>query len=709
MKQLADTIWKEGGFRFFHRSTQSNLRFVYHCCQDQARERKLDCSGSRDTSTMTRFPCQSSLTMHPLLEDRILLLELRHRHHEPYFDRQLSTAATEFVDNLVETSTPAEIFRKLAASSVPEASLIPQYQVYYRWQKANMATWRRDPDPILSAKSFLCEKKGLYDHQTYASGSFEGIAFYIRRSITTLVSKSRELAMDATYGTNSSGMDLYSVLAEVDGAGIPLAYCFVQVAKSGDTRSQSNAGALSRLLNSFLRPLRDSGFKPAFFGVDKDTAEISAARLVWPEASIQLCYWHSKRAIRAKLKDSKKTNSQLRYFPDEAKKLIPELKICWGSLPTRRPDGEHRYGRCLCPSRAVQFEEKGRTETSTTQEQETVLRIFSRHFNSHPLIPDANGSYRTGDAIHRESAGEIYRWCYSRNYFRLWAYLWTNWYCPGQWELWARATNSTEIPKLKTTMIVESHWRRIKHDYLHRFNRPRIDLVVWILTSRVIPDAMIRMDILLNGGHRRVIASWRKAFKQEWKKLAARECDSDSCSRYHTNPQSWVCGCYAFLESRFLICHHLVHCFQPISKPVEFFAQIRRKTTAPFWVHKQLIPKSEFGVWQQVVEVDGGDDWESDVGSEAMESEAAQLQALESEAEDRQDDDASERIGQILLSAQKIHDDQKAKGNKRFLGEFAKTLNPLSKLIEEITSVQNQRSMPKTWAKYKEAATRYYK
>ena len=42
MKDLAEIIWKEGGFRFRYRATNSSLRFDYHCCQDQAHERELD-------------------------------------------------------------------------------------------------------------------------------------------------------------------------------------------------------------------------------------------------------------------------------------------------------------------------------------------------------------------------------------------------------------------------------------------------------------------------------------------------------------------------------------------------------------------------------------------------------------------------------------------------------------------------------------------
>ncbi|RKF54775.1 hypothetical protein OnM2_095010, partial [Erysiphe neolycopersici] len=46
------------------------------------------------------------------------------------------------------------------------------------------------------------------------------------------------------------------------------------------------------------------------------------------------------------------------------------------------------------------------------------------------------------------------------------------------------------IPVLKTTIIIESHWRKVKHDFLHRFSCPRIDLVSWVTTSRVAPQAI---------------------------------------------------------------------------------------------------------------------------------------------------------------------------------------------------------------------------
>ena len=156
---------------------------------------------------------------------------------------------------------------------------------------------------------------------------------------------------------------------------------------------QADPGATTNLLDQFLRPLCEAGFNPTFFGTDKDFSEISAIRQVWPNATIQLCYWHARRAIRSKLTSSRKTNTQGEYKPSDTQKLIPDLEICWGSIPTNRPNGDHRYERCTCLSRSEKFIPQGRMETASGDEQDTVLEIFSRHFNSHTLIPDQNGTY----------------------------------------------------------------------------------------------------------------------------------------------------------------------------------------------------------------------------------------------------------------------------------------------------------------------------
>jgi hypothetical protein len=66
-----------------------------------------------------------------------------------------------------------------------------------------------------------------------------------------------------------------------------------------------------------------------------------------------------------------------------------------------------------------------------------------------------------------------------------------------------------------------SSWRRIKNDFLHHFHKTRLDLLVWILTVQLAPAYYRKLDQLLeDNGRSQELASWRKAFKREWTKLA---------------------------------------------------------------------------------------------------------------------------------------------------------------------------------------------
>jgi hypothetical protein len=712
MRDLLDIIWKAGGYRFKHRRTsnRSDLVYEYYCCQDKSREEKPVAKGKRDARRTERLECESKLKLRPSLEDRTLALTLHHLPHSPYVDIHLSPAVLEFVNERVSTRTPSEIYQDLLKSGIPGVQSVAQHQVYYQWLQANAAMWKRDADPFLSAMSLLADSREAYDHDTYTSGRTRGLAIYIRRSMSMLASETKELAMDATYGTNNAGMELFAVLAELDGTGVPLAYLFLET-RLEDGEKNTDRGAVTHLLDQFLRPLKTSGFDPTFFGCDKDNSEIAAIQQVWPATTIQLCFWHAKRAIQTKLKDSHKTNTQNHYFPAEAQRLIPDLEICWGSLPIRRPDSVHRYGGCQCESRAEKFHEKGRLET-TMEERDTLLKMFSRHYNMHSLIPDHNGTYRSADTIHRECINEIYAWCRTRNYFRLWAYLFVNWYRPEQWKLWARSANNKEIPVLKTTMIVESHWRKLKHDYLHRFNRPRIDLVIWILTSRAIPQAIVRMEAIRNGDSRKGNASWRKQFKKQWKKDENKGAEPESIQRYHTNPALWTCACDAFLLSRFLICKHIVHCFEPVKDRVAFFSRIRRRRCQPFWVEKQLILHPEYRTSEITTDHNSSSysssdsDSESDLDPDALEED--KLVTIEDEPAEEVD---LEGFLSSMQSAIDICRGQKAKGNVKFVEAFmaAKGMNQIPKLVEEIRKLENKRTMPLTWTRNEHPATMYYR
>jgi hypothetical protein len=372
----------------------------------------------------------------------------------------------------------------------------------------------------------------------------------------------------------------------------------------------------------------------------------------------------------------------------------------------------------ICASPKEKFSPKGRVETSRSEEQETVLEIFSWHFNSHPLIPDHSGTYRSAEQIHRDSAKEMYFWCRSRGYVHLWAYLWINWYRSSEWILWARSANKTEIPVLKTTMIVESHWRKVKHDYLHRFNRPRIDVVTWVLLSRVIPSALTRMHSLLQKDHRMATASWRKDFKLEWKKVMSRVNNSEiSTLYYHTDPIRWVCACPSFLQSRFLFCKHILTCYEPIRNPVDFFRNVQRMRCSPFWVHPQLVLRAEHRRQANIL-----DDAQV-LQSESHNLDNGWLEEAEETEEDIDpaaisedllvdlDEDCEENLSRFESDLQRALDifrDQRAKGNSKFLDSFMSTCVKTQNLVQEITARENQQTMPRTWGAWKYMATMYY-
>lgn len=264
-------------------------------------------------------------------------VELYHTYHTPYIDIELSDEILGFINELVATRTPAEIYQSLQDSKIPGAQRTVQHQVYYQWQQANRKNWRRDDDQVVSAIRLLEELGDKYSHEVFTTANLRALAIYIHASISNLAQNTKEIAIDATFGTNNAGMDLFAVLAEFDGTGTPLAYLFVQ------KLAPAEAGAMTQVLVKFMEKIRFLGLEPSFVGCDKDKSEINAIQEVWPSAKVQLCFWHAKRAIRAKLHDSTKTESQKHYFPSEAKKLVPSLEICWGSHPTNRFDRQHRY------------------------------------------------------------------------------------------------------------------------------------------------------------------------------------------------------------------------------------------------------------------------------------------------------------------------------------------------------------------------------
>ena len=116
---------------------------------------------------------------------------------------------------------------------------------------------------------------------------------------------------------------------------------------------------------------------------------------------------------------------------------------------------------------------------------------------------------------------------------------------------------------------------------------PHCDLLVWILITKLAPSYHAKLDCLqVQNGQYRVLCSWRRNFKKEWRVLEKRRITPPVNDTYKPNVEKWICTCPAFATNRFLVCKHLVQEVEHV--PPIFFLKVRRHRTTPFWRHQTL-------------------------------------------------------------------------------------------------------------------------
>ena len=237
---------------------------------------------------MIQFDCNSKLRVRPSLDRRTLNLRFRHNKYREYDDFDIPSEVQAFIDERVLSHSPTEIHEKLKDSGLPNVKKILPHQVNYQWKQSNKNLWKRNDDQILSAGQLLDEHSKSYHYDSFRVENCRALAFYFQTSIKSLARITKEVAIDATYGTNNSGMDLYALLAELDGTGVPLAYLFIK--KESPKGTATPPGTLTQVLDRSLRPLKQSGLSPTFVDCDTDRSEINAVEQVWPFAKVQLCF-----------------------------------------------------------------------------------------------------------------------------------------------------------------------------------------------------------------------------------------------------------------------------------------------------------------------------------------------------------------------------------------------------------------------------------
>ncbi|KAJ7773594.1 hypothetical protein DFH07DRAFT_912960 [Mycena maculata] len=211
----------------------------------------------------------------------------------------------------------------------------------------------------------------------------------------------------------------------------------------------------------------------------------------------------------------------------------------------------------------------------------------------------------------------MYMFCFQRRLREVWGYFWTSWYAPKRWKLWARST-SPYVSPLRTTMNVENFWKQLKHGFLHNHLRPRLDLLVWILITKVTPAYLMREQLLADGyrlGRSKPLTPFEKQFKTAWITLSKLPISDDADRKYITCVEKWTCTCKAYPYHPFHLCKHLVQAVGPL--PAKFWGQVICRRTVLLYRHPALVAKNqEMGKYVEPTDgsITDGDDhaWSGD-------------------------------------------------------------------------------------------------
>ncbi|KAJ8469947.1 hypothetical protein ONZ51_g8667 [Trametes cubensis] len=285
--------------------------FLYSCAQSASRAKKGkdDYEKTRDTQRMPRFQCDGWLHIAVSPNSDVMEISLKHRlEHVPYLDIELPEKWKTYIREHGRGQTPGQIWRHILrveseGRSVRDLHLpFRRKAVYYYWQVASRGEWRLGDTPMESARTFLRERGDEFHVcalDVEAEPGTEVLAFYVKDFIEEWAVNTQELGMDSTWNTNGANFELFSAVADADGAGIPLAFLFIC------TRKEAAPGAKQLVLERFLSCLKSLGVNPEFTLSDKDWSEINAMGAIWEKAKHQLCFWHALRALKKRLSQNK--------------------------------------------------------------------------------------------------------------------------------------------------------------------------------------------------------------------------------------------------------------------------------------------------------------------------------------------------------------------------------------------------------------------
>ncbi|OQV12318.1 hypothetical protein BV898_13429 [Hypsibius exemplaris] len=349
-----------------------------------------------------------------------------------------------------------QLRKKFADGQMPEMARITPNQIRYHWAAAKMEKYKRHEEPIKSAVMFLGEQQKVdIVCRTFESCICLGITTPLFHDVMNHPECEKDFYVDSTYGTNKQGMELFVCMATINGEGYPISYLVLS--------SITAAGGKVVALKEWFSQLKMRGVLPEFIFMDKDQAEITAAK-------------SSREAIESRKPVNAAAFRLHSFLTDCAKYNLP-------------PSNAEGYNSSIGASSGH------KQGLSVTEAQRCFIHaMMNRHFHRHMLIPRDDGTFPTALEIRAESFREIVIYCMEQSLESLLMYMYTKWYCDEMWSLWCRSSAPT-IPLARTNMLCESHFKYLKHNPLHHNHRPRLDFLFFILVSDVMNHFVHKLQL----------------------------------------------------------------------------------------------------------------------------------------------------------------------------------------------------------------------
>lgn len=296
--------------------------------------------------------------------------------------------------------------------------------------------------------------------------------------------------------TNKLGYELYGFVAEANGIALPLIFLYI---RTDEGSSENCKGRMIACCLRYIKPFRPN---LKFTLSDKDPQEIGAVQDVFPEVKHQLCYWHVLRYVTERMNDNTRPRA---YNARQANSVFSFIDVNWipqdqdedAGAQSQEPAAATGTGLTLDSIAADVQRQRKRGKLAMfcpPSHRGVIVEMHRQIMCMHPSIPSGfhNNRYLSANEIHRWATSQMYAYCRRHNLIWVWVYLWNQCYCPPQWVLWARASYP-EIPRIRTTMMVESLWSKIKRRYLIDFNRPRLDLALHLILTNIVPSIRLTL------------------------------------------------------------------------------------------------------------------------------------------------------------------------------------------------------------------------